>query len=273
MGLLKTVSDRIRSFKSIENAVYHHGERVAKILNEKYSDDALEGAKPDFHGWMITVLGMLRVACDQLVAAEQKYVDEHADDVRQREKRNTDAGELVSEMIDARDAFRSIYKPTNIEEFGFPRKVGRTPRDLVRQGDHLVEILAKSVPKLPPPRFGEGLKIEEIVDPIRGKTNVLRTSITDTDRERKEAEIAQVDKDRATENYDTVLIWGAQSLEGLFGLAGEEKLAARVRPSIRRPGRTQEIANEGDEPTTEPAAEAATEAPSEAETPPEPSTD
>ncbi len=244
MGLLKTISDRIRSFVSIENAVLHHGERVAKILDEKFNVLLPEELRIDYHALMLGILELLRDACDKLTEAEQTHVDEQADDVRQRQQREADMRALNDEILEVRDAFTGVYKPANVEEFGFPRNVARTPHDLARQGDHLIKNLEKSGLDLPKPRFGEGLPIDELTKPIRDATKQLRASITDTNRERKEAEVAQVEKDRSAVYYDMLLLWGARMLEGFFTLAGEDELAARVRPSVRRPGNTEEIAEE-----------------------------
>ena len=68
--------------------------------------------------------------------------------------RDDAAGELTSVIVGARDAFDGVYAPVSVEVFGFPRAVGTTHVDLVRQGDHLTGKLLEPDRPLPAPRFG-----------------------------------------------------------------------------------------------------------------------
>ena len=253
MALLKTIADRVRSFRALENAVTHHGQRVAKILDERYNSLLPESMRIDFLAFMQGILEIVRDASSKLTTAERKHVDEQADDVRQRQERDTDMDELSTEIVDARDAFVSVYKPPNVEEYGFPKNIGRPAVDLLRQGDHLAENLERSDLTLPTARFGAELPVASLLKPVKTKLEKLRRSVTAVDRERKEAEIAQVEKDRAAEYYDLLLLWGARMLEGLFTMAGEDELAGRVRPSTRRPGRTEAVEKEEEQDSGEAA--------------------
>lgn len=262
MALLKTIADRVRSFRSLDNAVEHHGARVAAKLDERFNSLLPEGLRIDFLALMRSIIALLRDACDKLIGTERTHVDERADDERQRRVRDEDAEALSDEILDGRDAFKGTYKPKNIEEFGFPVNIARPPLDLIRQGEHLEAHLTRPDLALPTPLCGQHLPLGPLVERVSAKVQTLRRSLKDVEREQKEAEVAQVEKDRAQDYYDRLFFWGAGFLEGLFVLAGEEELAARVKPSLRRPGRTEEPPADGEgtgaeEPAAEPLPDAA----------------
>ncbi len=62
----------------------------------------------------------------------------------------------------------------------------------------------------------------------------------DIEERGEEAEALRLDMCRTADELDRVFAWGAHAAESLFTLAGEPELAARVKPSTERPGRTQQ---------------------------------
>lgn len=247
--LLRTISGRIRSFLSIENAVLHHGPRIHAILAEKFNPLLPEGLKIDFLANMQAILELLRHMHDGLVGAESVLVSERSGDPPTRLSRDDAAKELSSVMLGARDSFEGVYVPVTVEAYGFPRFIGTTHVDLLRQGEHLSGKLRNPDRPFPTPRFGTGLAVESMAEVIEAKTAALRALLADAGKGEKMGEAAQVDKDRAQELYDLVLTWGARILQSYFILAGERKLAARIRPLIVRPVRGRSVepgADEGD---------------------------
>jgi hypothetical protein len=82
------------------------------------------------------------------------------------------------------------------------------------------------------------------VSKIKALTDALRASMSGAERERKMAEVAQVDKERAQGDWDVRFLWGGRIITALFIWAGETELADRIAPSVARPGRTEQIARE-----------------------------
>ncbi len=62
-------------------------------------------------------------------------------------------------------------------------------------------------------------------------------SFDDIERERKNAESTRMAKNEAIAEFDSHYRWVGCGLETYFHLAGMHELAAKVRPSARRPGR------------------------------------
>jgi hypothetical protein len=64
------------------------------------------------------------------------------------------------------------------------------------------------------------------------------------EREAREAEATLVAKNAALAEYDATFSSVATVVSGLLRMGGSAELAARVRPSPRRPGRTVELGEE-----------------------------
>ncbi|MEM9463383.1 MAG: hypothetical protein AAGF11_55085 [Myxococcota bacterium] len=83
-------------------------------------------------------------------------------------------------------------------------------------------------------------------------TVALSSALADVAREVREAEATLVAKNRALDEYDRTFGDVATLVSALLRIGGEVELAARVKPSTRRPGQTLEVAERAEEqPATE----------------------
>ena len=76
-------------------------------------------------------------------------------------------------------------------------------------------------------------RLKEQLAPIVAR---LGAALITTAREEKEAEQTQKTKNRAIAAYDDVFSKSASLISALLGVAGEEELARRVRPTKNKPG-------------------------------------
>ena len=72
----------------------------------------------------------------------------------------------------------------------------------------------------------------------RARRAALDATIKDVAREVNEAQATLDEKNRAMASYDELFASGATTVTGLLRMSGKADLAAKVKPSTRRPGQT-----------------------------------
>ena len=255
MSFLKTITQRIRSCLVVEQTILNHAQRIANVLSERFAslaDPAV--AVPDFFGlqsFFLVVLQALRAALEE---AEHRHVAKLAIRAGSRRRRDQAFGKLGSEMLGLRGFFDGVYRPADIRSMGFPAELGQTPLDLIRQGEHVVRQLAATSSQLVSPEFAAVTPdTAGMIESLDTSVGEMRTALSDVGRDSKRAELTRVDRERAQDAFDAGFLWIARTLESLFRLADEKELAERVRPSVRRRGRTAQIASEEGSPEGEAA--------------------
>jgi hypothetical protein len=96
---------------------------------------------------------------------------------------------------------------------------------------------------------GASLDVAVVAQALNQQRQVLRERLADVAREVREAQVSQVAKQAALDDYDRAFTGIATVFQGLFALVGKDELAARVRPSQRRPGQTEDAGEEAEQPS------------------------
>jgi len=110
-------------------------------------------------------------------------------------------------------------------------------------------VVARQSGKLPPmKRKGVKWSAEESNAGIDALRTELHKQLANVAREAREAQATKQGRDAAVAAYDDAFGKTANLLVALFRFAGDDELAARVRPSVKRPGQTEESV--GDETST-----------------------
>ena len=117
---------------------------------------------------------------------------------------------------------------------------------------------ALSTVKLPKSRVrGATFHAKEWAERLTEHTTALTSALADVAREAREAEATLVAKNRALAEHDRTFGDVATLVSAVLRMGGETELAARVRPSPRRPGQTVELAEgEAQPPAPEPTTDA-----------------
>ncbi len=143
----------------------------------------------------------------------------------------------------------SQYEDSNLERLGLHSPRSYRPDPLSRQASMIEEAFARDdVGKLlGKPFYEDPFDAAKTVAPViraSGDLGLILDEIDDQIRVYDELFIA---RGEAREEHDELFTYTARTFEGNCRLAGLRKLAERVRPSTRRPGRI-DGATEDDEP-------------------------
>lgn len=184
--------------------------------------------------------------CDAMVKADQAHWEEAGDDALIRDARNEPAEQVRSSLIDLRGVLTVFFGEQVLPLFGIG---GATPSDPVvlhRSGLAALERLRNFIPpkaRMPSMRFDPSEWIALLAEPVAALGRALDAVASDE----RLNQMARNEKNRAIETYDATFRLVTNFLVGLFIAAGEDKLAEKVRPSVRRAGQT---ANEAPAPPT-----------------------
>jgi hypothetical protein len=193
-------------------------------------------ALPNLALVMTLVSRALGAAKTQMVEADTAHEAELGDDEPIRRTRDEAAQALSDKLVELREVLTGVYGAATASAVF----AGPTPEDpvvLSRFAGEVAIQLARV--KLPAPRIkGAKLDTAETASTLQEKRATLDTLLKDVARELREAQATLDAKTQAMAAYDELFGGAATTLSGLLRLAGKADLAAKVKPSTRRPGQT-----------------------------------
>ena len=248
----KQVVDRQRSADSVIAAGETNADSIQEALAARARAYLKKGEEaPDFAALVRLSCAMLGAAKASMVEKDEAHAAELGDDAPVREERDEARTALYDELVTLREVLIGAYGgPVASKVFA-----GSTPEDpvvLTRYAGEVADRLQKV--KLPASRIkGAKLDVAETAASLRDKRAELEQHLKAVQREVREAQKTLDAKNAAMTAYDETFGGVATTLSGLLRLSGKAELAAKVRPSIRRPGQTAEQA--GDVPEPQPPAD------------------
>src|SRR5262249_17275666 len=153
------------------------------------------------------------------------------------------AAEALSEkLVELREVITGIYGAATASSI-FPGPTPQDPVVLSRFAGDVAGALQRV--KFPASRV-KGAKIDDAdtADDITDQRTKLDGHLKDVARELREAQATLDAKNQGIAAYDESFAGWATTLTGLLRAAGKAELAAKVRPSSRRPGQTASDAGE-----------------------------
>ena len=241
----KQITDREKSARSVVAAGETQADAVGAALAKAFKPHLRQGESlPDLTLVILLASRALDAAKASMVEADVAHDAELGDDDGYRRARDATAADLADRLIELRQALAGMYGATTAGDV-FPGPTPEDPVVLSRFAGDVVGALGRIT--LPKPRIkGAKLDIAEAAADIEQRRATLDASLADVAREQREAQVTLDAKSRAIAAYDEVFAGVANVLTGALRLSGKPELAAKLRPSSRRPGQTASDA--GDEP-------------------------
>lgn len=253
----KLVTDREKSTNAVIAAARTHGAVAASAIAQALAGVLEKGEKqPDVALLLELCTRVLDRSIAQVVTTDKANEAELADDAEPRERRDELAATLNADIVELKEIATGILGRAVLQPL---RLQGTTPRDplaLVRYAEGVAGAL-RTV-ELPKSRVrGARFRAKEWVQRLEETIEGLSAALRDVAREAREAEGTLVAKNRALVEHDRTFGDVATLVSALLRMGGEVELAARVRPSVRRPGQTVEAAEGGQDAAPDAGAEGA----------------
>jgi len=235
----KLVIRRQKQARLLQSSVEIYGARAAQALGDTLHPFLEPGQEPVDVGTLLRQLveGILE-ARDKLVRADETNIIEQGEDLEPRRRRDALAKELAHRIGRLRATVENIFHRGATAEFlGIKGRTSQDPVRLHRQGQRIVATLSAPDVSWPAASFaGIAFTPSACAEALRPWVEALTQALRDITRARRNAEAALLKKNQALEHFDRTFLDSAQIIEGLFRMAGMEKVARRVRrPRPRRP--------------------------------------
>ena len=239
----KQVTDREKSANAVVAAGQTQAEVTEVALNKLLKPHLAKGESlPDIGLVMILIARAIEAAKTRMVEADAAHEAELGDDAAIRQARDEAAGALSDKLVELREVIVGVYGGAAASAL-FSGPVPQDPVVLSRFAGEVATEMARV--KLPAPRV-KGAKLDpaETAADLRDLRATLDAAIKEVAKEVREAQATLDEKNRALGSYDELFVCGATTLTGLLRMAGKAELAAKVKPSTRRPGQTASDAGE-----------------------------
>ncbi len=235
--VLRTITKPQKLCEFVEQFVTTYRELLAEAMTAFFKQDLEEGQEPpDALAFVDGLLRRLRGAYQELLEAEEKHLNERANDGTFRKLRDDAVTALREVTLDMRRIFRVAYGEEKTEEFGFERGIDPQPLPLLRQTQRILGNLRDPDMPLPEPRYpniGEAER-ESVVGHLEPLYHKLREAMNNLTHEEAKAQGTQVDKDQALAGFNRTYSLFVNILESAFELAGHRELAGRLRRTLPR---------------------------------------
>lgn len=236
----KQVTDRQKSSRAVAAAAATHAKAIGDALTAALTPHLKSGEVLPDAALLVELFGR-KVAADNaaLAKADTAHEAELADDAAPREARDAATEEVRGLLVDLRAGVDSAYGLPGLAVLGLKGQTPDDPTAIASLGAAVLEALKDPKRKLPKPRrAGNKLDRAAYVAELSAALPPLQKALARVAKEDREKEHTQMAKDQALAVNDRTFSRGAAVIAALASAAGLEDLAAKVRPSGRRPGRT-----------------------------------
>ncbi len=248
--LSKQVADREASGRAVLAAFETHGPIAAAAAQERLSAFlGADEAPPDI-GLFVTLLQRcLAHEMGAMTAADAAHTTELNDDPPLRDRRDSASSGVVALVTTIRGALTTSFGSEFGGRLGAVGNAPTAPGDVLSWGRKVRNALKDLV--VPAADLDDDgndevavFSKEAALKKLDARLRALDAALTTVAGEVRAAEATQTTKDKAMAAHDEAFAFAAGLLERLLVGAGEADLAAKVRPSVRRPGLTADDASD-----------------------------
>jgi len=234
----KQVTDREKSANAVVAVGTTQAEATGVALGKLLKPHLVKGESlPDVGLVMTLVARALEAAKTRMVEADAAHEAELGDDAPIRHARDEATAALSDKLVELREVIVGVYGSAAANSV-FPGPAPQDPVVLSRFAGEVATQIERA--KLPAPRIkGAKLDAAETAADLRSLRATLDAKIKEVAKEVREAQATLDEKNRALGSYDELFGGGATTMTGLLRMAGKAELAAKVKPSTRRPGQTE----------------------------------
>ncbi len=256
----KEVTDRQKSANAVVASIEAHGSDAGAALAAQFTGVLRKGESAPDVALVLQLFGRLLARdAGALVEADDRHEAEKADDDAPRTARDASAAAVREACAVARDGVAAVYGDAALGPLGLGEAVPQASDGaaLARYAERAASKLADAKLALPKPKTrAVSIDREALAAGVREQLPTLLRSLKDVERERRELEGTQSAKNRAVAQHDATFSLAANVTSAVLRAAGMTEQADRVRPSARRPGRTEGSVEEPADPA-QPAGSAA----------------
>lgn len=246
----KEVTDRQKAFVFVHSVFLLQGPKVAAEMVELFQSDAESShrgtdasrAEPGFLSVLLGFGRALKQRLARLVAADETHYKEKAVYSALLKKRDSLTKDLTKLVVALRRIVLGEHENPDMGQLGFEGETAREAVPLLRQADRVVEVLAGGEIDdiLGPPIFQDStFEPKDRGNQLKKKADELRVVVDEIGDAKRLTEAAFLAKEEAADGYDQLFLRAGRIFEDSCRLVGRDALADRIRPSDKRPGRTQ----------------------------------
>lgn len=247
----KSVTDRSKSADLVVHALRTSATSVGKKLDEKLRPHLRKGeTMPDWSLVFELLARGLETRSEAARKADEAHATELSDDAGPRRRRDEAHEQTNAAVVEIKEAVSALFGDSWFGKLQLPNPIPQDPAALARAAGEFLGALDRV--KLPAPRLKGIGKFDSSSwrEMLESPAARLSAALQEVTRETREAEVTYKEKSRAVAAHDAFFGLAAGLSVSLLRLAGEDELAARLRPSGRRPGT---VVAEEDESAPDPA--------------------
>jgi hypothetical protein len=194
---------------------------------------------PEIERLVALVARRLKKEIEALVSADRAHEAELSDDSAPREARDEAAEKVRVVLVDLRDAISTAYGAAGLNVLGIAGSVPFDPSAIKSLAEAVHTALTAGGAALPKSRR-KSVKVDlkGFAADLANELPALTKSLESVAREEREVKTTLGAKTAAMTSHDRTFSRSAGLLSALALFGGLENIAATVRPSARRSGRT-----------------------------------